>query len=90
MDSLHVLAGVLLQLGAAAILRTDVADRRPWLLVLVLELANEANDLLVEQWPNPGMQWGEGAKDVLLTMLLPTLILLVARYRPRLLVRPGG
>lgn len=87
MDSLHVLAGVVIQLTAAALLRTDVADRRPWLLVLVLELANEANDLFVEQWPDPGMQWGEGAKDVLLTMLLPTLIALVARRRPSLFTR---
>ncbi|MCW3797071.1 hypothetical protein OMW55_04530 [Sphingomonas sp. BN140010] len=79
MDSLHVIAGVLLQLVVAAILRTDVADRRPWLLAFGLELANEANDLVVERWPDPGMQWGEGAKDVLLTMLLPTLLLLLSR-----------
>jgi hypothetical protein len=90
MDSLHVLAGVIIQLTAAALLRTDVADRRPWLLVLALELANEANDLFVEQWPDPGMQWGEGAKDVLLTMLLPTLIALVARRRPSLFTRSPG
>jgi len=87
MDSLHVVAGVILQFAAAAILRTDVADRRPWLLILALELVNEANDLIVEQWPNAGMQWGEGAKDLLLTMLLPTSILLIARRRPSLFTR---
>ena len=85
MDSLHVLAGVMLQLAAARVMRTSVADFRPWLLVLGLELANEAYDLLVEHWPDPGMQWGEGLKDVLLTMFLPTILLLVARHRSGLL-----
>jgi hypothetical protein len=87
MDSLHVLAGLMVQLATAAMLRTTVADRRPWLLVLGLELANEASDLVVEQWPDPGMQLGEGAKDMLLTMLLPSLMLLIARRRPGLLAR---
>jgi len=85
MDSLHVLAGVTLQLAAAAVLRTNVVNGRPWLLVLAFELANEANDLLVEQWPDSRMQWGEGGKDVILTMLLPTLIMMVARHRSSLL-----
>jgi len=90
MDSLHVIGGVLLQFAAAMVMRTDVASGRPWLLVLALELANEASDLLVEQWPDPAMQWGEGGKDVLLTMLLPTLILIVARRRPSVLGRSDG
>lgn len=57
----------------------------PWLMVLALELANEWSDLYIEVWPQHAMQWGESAKDVLLAMALPTLLLIVARYRPRLL-----
>ena len=34
---------------------------------------NEANDFRVEIWPDPGMQFGEAAKDVVLTMFIPTL-----------------
>ncbi len=85
MDALHVLAGVALQLLAALALRTSLASWRPWSVVLALELLNEALDLTVERWPHPGMQWGEGIKDVLLTLLLPTLLLLIARRRPVLL-----
>ncbi|URD61698.1 hypothetical protein M8312_04080 [Sphingomonas sp. KRR8] len=88
MDSLHVLVGVLLQLGAASLLRRGLSDWRPWLLVLSLELLNEANDLWVERWPDPGQQYGEGVKDILLTMILPTLLLIIARRRPALLSSP--
>jgi hypothetical protein len=88
-DGLHVLAGVALQLAAAALLRTSVARWWPWLAVLALTLANEAVDLWIEQWTGPELagQWGESVKDVLLTLALPTLLLVVARRWPRLLAR---
>jgi hypothetical protein len=41
-------------------------------------------DLWLEQWPDPGQQYGEGAKDLLLTMAVPTIIMLAARSRPDL------
>jgi hypothetical protein len=85
MDAWHILAGAVLQLTLAAIFRRSVASLLPWVAVLVLELANELADLWVEQWPDPGMQWGEGAKDIALTMALPTLFLLVSRFYPRVL-----
>lgn len=88
MDSLHILAGVVLQLVAAALLRCSLANWRPLLAVLLLALLNEINDLWVETWPNPGMQWGEGMKDLLLTMALPILLLIIARRRPSLLAGP--
>lgn len=87
MDSLHVIAGVVLLLAIAFLFRTSVARPWPLLSVLAFELVNEASDLRVELWPEPGMQLGESAKDVILTMALPTLIFLVARYRPKLLVQ---
>lgn len=83
MDALHVIAGVVLQLAAAAIFRSNLAKPLPLVAVFLLELANEANDLRVEKWPQPGMQYGEGAKDIIMTMLLPLLIFLVARHRPK-------
>jgi hypothetical protein len=85
MDSLHVIIGVIIQFGAAMALRTQVTRWRPWLIVLAVELANEWADLHVEKWPDLAMQYGEGAKDILLTMLLPTLILAAGRLRPALL-----
>lgn len=81
-DMLHVIGGVLLQLGAAAWLRCSLADRRPWLIVLALQLANEAYDLWIDRWPSLAQQLGEGLRDVIGTMVLPTLLCLLARRRP--------
>lgn len=84
MDALHILVGVTVQLGTAWLLRVSLASWKPWLILLAFELLNEGLDLWVERWPHAGMQWGEGAKDILLTMALPTLLLLAARLRPGL------
>ncbi len=85
MDALHVIAGVMLHFLLAMLLRSSVARPLPLLLVLGFELLNEANDFRVEIWPDLSSQFGEAAKDILMTMLLPTLIFLIARYRPKLL-----
>lgn len=86
-DALHVFAGVLIQLLAAAVLRRSVASWLPWLVVLALELGNEGVDLWIERWPDFAEQLGEGGKDVLLTLFLPTVLLLVSRMWPALLAR---
>jgi len=85
MDALHVIAGVLLQILVAALFKTSLARPLPLAVVFLLELANEANDLRVEHWPEPAMQYGEGAKDIIMTMILPVVIFLVARHKPRLI-----
>jgi hypothetical protein len=85
-DTIHVLVGVPVLFASAFLLRVPVSRWRPWLTVLALELLNEWNDFRVDQWPDSGMQYGEAIKDIVLTMFLPTLILAVARFRPRLLV----
>lgn len=84
LDSLHVIAGVLILLTAALLIRKPVTNWQPWLVVLVLTCTNEIADLWSEQWPSPGRQYGEGVKDLLLTMLLPTVLLLASRRFPRL------
>jgi hypothetical protein len=86
MDALHILVGVILFLLGAQLLRSSVGSFRPWLALLLIELCNEAYDLHVELWPNLGSQLGEGAKDILLTMIVPTLLLAIARWRPQWLV----
>lgn len=89
-DALHVVLGVGLELLLAAVFRSSVARFWPWAVVLLLELGNEWNDLRLERWPDMGEQLGEGAKDLVLTMLLPTVLLLIARFRPQLLRRGQG
>jgi hypothetical protein len=87
-DGLHVLFGVVVWMAVAAVLRRSLADPRPWLVLLVLALFNECVDLWVEQWPDKAMQFGESAKDVLLTMTLPTLLAVAVRLRPNLFRAP--
>lgn len=82
MDALHVLAGATALVGLSLLLRRPVSSWLPLLIVFVLALINEAVDLWVEQWPEPAMQYGESAKDLVLTMLLPTLTLITARQWP--------
>ena len=85
-DAMHVIAGPIIQIVLAAIFRTSLKHPGPWLVVFALALGNEWYDLSVEEWPSFAEQLGEGVKDVLLTMLLPTLLLVVSRFAPTLLV----
>ena len=83
-DSLHFIVGVLLWLALGLLLRRPLTSWRPWLWLLAAILWNEAVDLWVERWPDLGQQYGEGAKDLLLTMLLPTILTWALRSRPDL------
>jgi len=83
-DSLHMLVGVLLWLAFGLLLRRPLTSWRPWLWLFAIILWNETVDLWIEQWPDPGQQYGEGAKDLLLTMAVPTILLFAARWRPDL------
>lgn len=83
-DALHIIIGVLVWLGIALVMRRPVSTKFPWLWLLALILWNETVDLWTEQWPDAGMQYGEGAKDVLLTMFVPTVLMFAARLRPAL------
>jgi hypothetical protein len=83
-NSLHIFVGVLMWIALGLLLRRPLTSWMPWLWVFALILWNETVDLWVEQWPDPGQQYGEGAKDVLLTMFVPTIVMLAARLRPDL------
>lgn len=86
-DSLHVIVGVLAWLVIALVVRRPLTAWRPWLWLLALIGWNETADLWIERWPDAAMQYGESAKDLLLTMLLPTMLLFAARTRPDLFRR---
>ncbi len=85
-DALHIYAAILIQLGSAALLRRTLASPWPWLVVLAFALANEWLDVhrdnLIEEWEKAA-----ALHDLWNTMLLPTLLLLVARFAPRLMTR---
>jgi hypothetical protein len=85
-DALHIYAAVLIQLGSAALLGRTLASPWPWLIVLAFALGNEWLDVhrddLVEAWEKAA-----ALHDLWNTMLLPTLLLLVVRFVPRLTTR---
>lgn len=87
-DALHIYAALIAQVGSALILRRSLAHWAPWLFVLLLALANEVLDMygdsLVEQWEHDA-----ALHDMWNTMLLPSLLLLLARFAPGLIRRPA-
>ena len=78
---LHVGGGLLLQLCIATLFRLPLASMLPWLVVFGVEVTNEVSDLY---WS--GLKGDDNllasTLDTLATMLLPTVVLLVARARP--------
>ena len=89
-DTLHLIVGLLVWLAIGLLTRHSLASWRPWLWLLVLILWNEAVDLWIERWPDAGQQYGEGFKDLLLTMTVPTIVMIVARLRPDLFRHGDG
>lgn len=85
-DALHIYAAVLIQLVSAALFRRTLASPWPWLVVLAFALGNEWLDVyrdnLLEEWEKAA-----ALHDLWNTMLLPTLLLLVVRFAPRLTTR---
>ena len=88
MDSLHVHVGVLAQVAVAFVLRLKLSSPWPWLAVAAAVVANEYYDFQYEVWPTREEQFFESVKDVWNTMLLPTVLLLLARYTPWLFAAP--
>ena len=89
-DALHIFVGVGVQILLAALLRQRLSSLLPWLIVLALGLGNEWSDLHLEIWPDRAVQYGESLKDMVVTMMLPTVLLLLARHSPGLFSQPFG
>ena len=86
-DALHVIAGFLVQILFAAVLRRPLSSWGPWLAVVAILLFNEAVDFWVERWPSLAIQLGESVKDLLLTLFLPSVLMLALRFWPALSAR---
>jgi cell shape-determining protein MreD len=87
-DALHVHAAIILYLVAMLVLRRSWRSPLPWLVVFALETVNELLDLREQYAVGATSTWreafaggfAEGLKDVLNTMIWPTVLLLVGRY----------
>ena len=75
-DALHLMAGMLILTLAALLLRRPPWTWGPWLAVVLAESANEAWDLT--HAADEG-NWRDSWHDFWLTLLWPTVILLVYR-----------
>lgn len=81
-DALHVYVAVLIQLAAVLLLRRSFAHPLPWLCLVAVLAVNEAIDLAepgepIEEWQVLG-----GLRDLWNTLLLPTGLMLLARFAP--------
>lgn len=79
-DAMHVLVGMLLLLGFTWITRRPLHDWRPWLMVFSMELVNEFIDLH-QRGGSFERNLTVSARDLVMTMFLPTLLLLYHRFR---------
>ncbi len=83
-DSLHVYAGVGVQLIVALIFRHSLASSIPWIFVVTVALANEYYDYsyVPETLNDKKEYYDEAVRDIWNTLLLPSLFLVIARFCP--------
>ena len=91
-DALHVYVAVAVQAGAALAVRRPLSSWLPWFVTLVAVLVNEGLDIALSGEPKlEGWQLAAGRHDLVNTMAMPTLLMILCRFAPRLFrPRPGG
>ncbi len=87
-DTLHVHIGLIIFFGSAFLLKRVPVSVLPWLIVLGLELVNEAMDLLGQRHLVMA-EWAGSLRDLFNTMLWPTILMFAARARQRRLLVLG-
>ena len=84
-DALHIYIAFAIQISSAVIFRKSLKDVLPWVTVLAFELVNEGLDMWLGEEAHLKQWQFDGAKhDILNTMILPTALLLLCRFAPRL------
>jgi len=84
-DALHVYAAFVIQVGTAVIARKSLGNWLPWLAVLGFATLNESLDVLLgEEASVKPWQMRGAAHDLVNTMILPTALLVLSRFRPGL------
>lgn len=64
-----------------------MGDWLPWLVVLLVATLVEVGDVTTEFWHSLVLQLAKSVHDVINTMILPTVLLFVARRWPTLMGR---
>jgi hypothetical protein len=79
-DALHIYVALAAFFGACFVFRWKASQVKPLLVVLAAALAGEiwdARDTLAAGWQ---IDWTEAFKDIANTLLVPAIIVLLARY----------
>ena len=79
-DALHVYVALIVFLAACRIFRWPVSSWKPWLVVLTVALLGEALDLRHSLIKGYTVRLDYHWTDLWNTMLVPTVLVLVARY----------
>jgi len=85
-DALHIYVGLIVFLGAAALLRRSPGDWRPLAAALVVALAGETWDMADSWRAVEPLEWGRGWHDLWNTMFWPLVLHALARWS-RILTR---
>jgi len=84
-DALHIYGAFIIHVLAALLLRRPLSSWLPWASVLAAELLNEfldvrfGDEVSLQDWQVAGAK-----HDIINTMLIPTALMLLCRYRNRL------
>ena len=82
-DALHIHIGLGIYFALVLILRRSPSSILPWLGLLAFELLNELMDIF--HWHEGAFSFeiGDSLKDIVNTMIWPTVVLLTFRYVDR-------
>jgi len=79
-DAPHIYASLFIQIATAKLSRRSLGQILPWLWVLGIELLNEVTDIWRGGEPQlKPWQVVSGIHDIIITMVLPTVLLLLVR-----------
>lgn len=79
-DALHIYVSLAVFFGACLIFRWKAWQVKPWLMVLLAALTGEVLDLCYQASTDMPLLWGESAKDIANTAMVPAIIVLAARF----------
>lgn len=82
-DALHIHIGLAIFFGLVVVLRRSPSSILPWLGVVAFELVNELMDVFHWHQGAFSFEVGNSLKDVVNTMIWPTVALLTFRYLER-------
>ena len=78
-DALHIYVALIVFFGSCLLFGWKARQWKPWLLVLLAAVTGEALDLRDQLAGHTALLWHEGAKDLINTLMVPTIILIAAR-----------